>query len=91
MEHNHLPELISEVVRGKALASIVEAAVVTDASGAVVELKRLQQDGTLADQVPVDVADGDAEGLSDGGDVADTEAVDGDVADTAPQPVVEQA
>ena len=49
MEHNHIPELVAEVVRGKALASIVEAAKVTDESGNPVELKNLQPDGTIAE------------------------------------------
>jgi trigger factor len=46
-EHNHIPELVQEVLRGKALATIVETAVVKDASGNVVELKNLQPDGTI--------------------------------------------
>ena len=33
VEHNHIPEMVSEVVRGKALALIVEGATVTDAAG----------------------------------------------------------
>ncbi|HYO38477.1 MAG TPA: trigger factor [Nocardioidaceae bacterium] len=49
LEHNHIPEMVSEVVRGKALASIVEAAVVTDASGERVNLVNLQPDGTIAE------------------------------------------
>jgi trigger factor len=49
LEHNHIPEMVSEVVRGKALASIVEAATVTDRSGNPVELKNLQPDGTIAE------------------------------------------
>jgi trigger factor len=49
LEHNHIPEMVSEVVRGKALAAIVEAATVTDASGNHVELKNLQPDGSIAD------------------------------------------
>jgi trigger factor len=49
LEHNHIPEMVSEVVRGKALATVVEAAVVTDASGHPVELKNLQPDGTIAE------------------------------------------
>jgi trigger factor len=49
LEHNHIPEMVSEVVRGKALASIVESAAVTDASGNHVELKNLQPDGSIAD------------------------------------------
>ncbi|MEO5711558.1 MAG: trigger factor, partial [Nocardioidaceae bacterium] len=44
-----IPEMVSEVVRGKALASIVESATVTDESGHHVELKNLQPDGTIAD------------------------------------------
>jgi trigger factor len=49
LEHNHIPEMVSEVVRGKALASLVESARVTDASGNPVELRNLQPDGTIAD------------------------------------------
>jgi trigger factor len=49
IEHNHIPEMVSEVVRGKALASVVEAANVTDASGNHVELKNLQPDGTIGE------------------------------------------
>jgi trigger factor len=49
IEHNHIPEMVSEVVRGKALARVVEAADVTDASGNHVELTNLQPDGTIAD------------------------------------------
>jgi trigger factor len=49
MEHNHVPELLAEVRRGKALAYVVESATVKDASGNVVDLKTLQPDGTYAD------------------------------------------
>jgi trigger factor len=48
-EHNHIPELVSEIRRGKALAEIVENAIVTDASGNPVDLKNLRPDGTLGD------------------------------------------
>ena len=48
-EHNHIPELVAEIRRGKALAQIVESATVTDGSGNVVELKNLRPDGTLGD------------------------------------------
>lgn len=61
LEHNHIPEMVSEVVRGKALASIVEAATVTDASGQPVDLKNLQPDGSIgepqADEAPEEPAD----------------------------------
>lgn len=49
MEHNHVPEMVSEVLRGKALASLVEGAKVTDKSGNVVELSKLRADGTFAE------------------------------------------
>jgi len=52
-EHNHIPELVAEIRRGKALAQIVESATVTDGSGNVVDLQHLRPDGTLAD--PADV------------------------------------
>ncbi len=68
-EHNHLPELVQEIRRGKALALVVEGATVTDASGNVVELKNLQPDGTIrAEQDSGDDAgddSGDDSGESD--------------------------
>ncbi len=48
VQHNQVPLLVSEVVRGKALALVVESATVTDASGETVELKRLLPEGTFA-------------------------------------------
>jgi trigger factor len=39
---------MSEVLRGKALASLVESATVKDASGNELELSRLRADGTIA-------------------------------------------
>jgi trigger factor len=55
VEHNHIPEMVSEVLRGKALATVVQAAKVTDESGNEVDLKNLMPDGTLAEP-----GDGDA-------------------------------
>jgi trigger factor len=49
VEHNHVPEMVAEVVRGKALALVVESAHVTDSSGNVVELKNLRPDGTIGE------------------------------------------
>jgi trigger factor len=63
VEHNHIPELVSEVVRGKALARVVEAATVTDEAGDAVELKNLRGDGTIGDpeaETAVDPATEDA-------------------------------
>ena len=56
-EHNHIPELVQEILRGKALARIVESAVVTDASGNPVELKNLRPDGTIGEPEAVVEAD----------------------------------
>jgi trigger factor len=60
VENNLVPSLVSEVVRGKALAHLVENAKVTDASGNVVELKNLQPDGTYADPDAEAPAEADA-------------------------------
>jgi trigger factor len=57
VEHNLVPSLVSEVVRGKALAYLVENAKITDASGNVVELKTLQPDGTYADAAAQDATE----------------------------------
>ncbi|MBC7595812.1 MAG: trigger factor [Kineosporiaceae bacterium] len=57
MEHNHVPELMGEVVRGKALASLVEAAKVVDKSGNVIELAKLQADGSYLDDATPDEAE----------------------------------
>ncbi len=59
VEHDHISLLVSEVVRGKALATIVERAQITDTNGEPVELKTLQPDGTYAD--PDEVAAAAAE------------------------------
>ncbi len=56
-EHNHIPEMVQEILRGKALATIVETATVTDASGNPVELKNLQPDGTIGEPAPADEAE----------------------------------
>ena len=48
-EHNHIPDLVQEILRGKALAAVVESAIVKDASGNVVELADLRPDGTIGE------------------------------------------
>jgi trigger factor len=49
-EHpHHIEEYMLEIRRGKALAMIVESATVTDSNGSVIELAKLQEDGTYAD------------------------------------------
>ncbi|MDX6299865.1 MAG: trigger factor [Nocardioidaceae bacterium] len=69
VEHNHIPEMVSEVVRGKALASVVESASVTDASGNHVELRNLQADGSVVEPGAEDAAE------ADGADAEAPEAV----------------
>jgi trigger factor len=49
MQAGQVQLLVNEVVRGKALAVVVEASQVKDASGNVLDLKSLQSDGTYAD------------------------------------------
>jgi trigger factor len=71
LEHDHMPEMVSEVVRGKALATIVESATVTDESGNHVELKNLQPDGTIAD--PAEAGD-DASADEDAVDPQESDA-----------------
>jgi trigger factor len=81
-EHNHIPDLVQEILRGKALATLVESATVKDASGNVVELKNLRPDGTIG--APED----EAADMGDTGDTADTgdapaEEAEGEKADQA--------
>jgi trigger factor len=80
LEHNHIPEMVSEVVRGKALASIVESAVVTDASGNRVELKNLQPDGTIGEPAeaaePSDASEASEADVADGSSEDDEQQVD---------------
>ena len=59
-EHNHVPELVQEILRGKALATIVESSTVKDASGNVVELKNLRPDGSIGE--PEDETAGETAG-----------------------------
>jgi trigger factor len=70
-EHNHIPELVQEILRGKALATIVESATVKDASGNVVELKNLRPDGSIgepeAETAEADAADAPAGETTDEG------------------------
>ena len=62
VEHNHIPEMVSEVVRGKALAVVVESAKVVDESGNHVELKNLRPDGSIGEpEAEAEVTEGDAE------------------------------
>jgi trigger factor len=67
VQAGQVPMLVSEVVRGKALALILEKAVVTDESGNTVDLEALREDEPAAAVI------GDAD---ETGDVVEAEAVD---------------
>ncbi|WP_151081542.1 trigger factor [Nocardioides cynanchi] len=73
-EHNHIPELVGEIRRGKALARLVEGATVTDASGNVVDLKNLRPDGTIGDPAETEAA---AEAATDEAEGAETATDEG--------------
>lgn len=73
-EHNHIPDLVQEILRGKALATIVESAVVTDGSGNPVELKNLRPDGTIGEPEAETDAETDAEGDATAEAADDSEA-----------------
>jgi trigger factor len=74
-EHNHIPELVQEILRGKALAQLVESATVTDESGNPVELKNLLPDGTIGEpSAEGEAEDGAADTRSD--TESDTESDD---------------
>ncbi|MGZ4487961.1 MAG: trigger factor [Nocardioides sp.] len=73
-EHNHIPDLVQEILRGKALATVVESATVKDASGNVVELKNLRPDGTIGEpeaEVEADAAD-ETDAAADADDAEET-------------------
>ena len=57
VQGGQVPVLVSEVVRGKALALVLERAKVVDESGREVDLEALREDAT-ADQ-PVETGRGD--------------------------------
>lgn len=60
MEHNHMSEWMSEIRRGKALGSLVNAAKVTDSKGEHVELALLASDGTIREPADVEQAAADS-------------------------------
>jgi trigger factor len=76
MEHNHVPEFVAEIRRGKALAHVVEGATVKDSAGEMVELKTLRPDGTFADPAELE----QAATLADAIDLAAAEAESTDAA-----------
>jgi trigger factor len=75
MQAGQVPLLVNEVVRGKALAVVVQAAEVKDTAGNAVDVKNLQPDGTYADPDAPDAPDDEgAEGGEGGEDTAVDEA-----------------
>ena len=74
-EHpHHIDEYMLEIRRGKALAVIVEAATVTDSNGDVVELARIQPDGSLGDPAGATEVEGTVTESDD--DVAESAEID---------------
>jgi trigger factor len=75
LEHNHIPEMVAEVVQGKALARIVQGAIVTDQSGNPVDLANLLPDGSLGDpeSEAAEVAEGEAPEMEASSDAAEAE------------------
>ncbi len=49
LEHNHMSEWMNEVRRGKALGTIVTAAEISDDKGEKLDLAKLNNDGTIAE------------------------------------------
>jgi trigger factor len=85
VEHNHVPELMGEIRRGKALAHVVVTADVKDSNGEHVELATLMPDGTYAEVTESETAegaedDGQPHGATATGDAASGLVVAGDYA-----------
>lgn len=79
MEHNHMPDLMAEIIRAKALANLVESVTVKDASGNVLDLASLRADGTAGDEddAATDAAtDDDTEAAEAAADAAEDAAED---------------
>ncbi|MGN6244022.1 MAG: trigger factor [Motilibacteraceae bacterium] len=83
MQSGQVPVLIAEVVRGKALALVLEAATVKDASGNVVDLDALREDIPGAPSIE-EIAEGD---LEDDADTIDEDIDAAEVADAEGDPV----
>ena len=56
MEHNHAPEWMGEIRRGKVLREVVAGAVVTDSDGNVVNVAAVRPDGTIDETVEAPAA-----------------------------------
>ncbi|MFD4522572.1 trigger factor [Streptomyces sp. NPDC058470] len=60
VEGGQVPMLVGEVARGKALAVVVESAVVKDANGEIVDLDDDEEETEVAAEAAAEVTDGDA-------------------------------
>ena len=54
VQSGQLPGLIAEIRRGKALATVMEAAAITDTTGAVIDLESLRDETATGDDVETD-------------------------------------
>src|SRR5690606_31821806 len=78
MEQNRVPEMVGEVMRGKALATIVESVAAKDKSGNVLELAKLRSDGSFVEE-DEDADEGDdAADSDDAGESSDEAKTDDD-------------
>ena len=88
MQHNHLPDWMQEIRRGKALASMVGTATVKDSKGEALELDRIQPDGTIADK-PAETENSDEE--VEGKTEASAEEAKAEKKPTAKKPAAKKA
>ncbi|HLZ37791.1 MAG TPA: hypothetical protein VKP64_08550, partial [Mycobacteriales bacterium] len=75
MQTGQVQGLVAEVLRGKALARVLEAAAITDASGRPVDLAKLREDAGEAGETVVD-AEADEAGDQVGEDAAEVTGED---------------
>ncbi len=89
MQAGQVPLLVNEVVRGKALAQVVESAAVSDASGNPVNLKDLQSDGSVGAPEP-DEGESPAGAASEAGAQPAAETESAGETEAAPEPAEQQ-
>jgi trigger factor len=91
-EHpHHIDEYMTEIRRGKALAVLVEAARVTDTTGAPVQLTNLQPDGSLAPAADDQPAEGEPSTPTDAAETAESDVAEPADAEPAEAATAEDA
>jgi trigger factor len=80
VQAGQVPVLVSEVVRGKALALVLESARVLDASGRPVDLEALRQEADIADDADARDDVGEIDGADAGDDAGESVEVTGGAA-----------